>query len=512
MFIVAFSIIGVLVFVFSQAATPSANIEPESGSVSGNARVGNDANASNSKYVTFGGSAGVVSGACTYSQAVTPAFCETFDSPYTGTKTQTGDLDPVLWGVSRRFVFGSPPYYDAITPSHNACSGGGTTGNVYTGDPNSTYFGPATPPPLDARICNGIYVSSNNDGGIDVSALDAYPKQPFNFANRTGTVVFDVTADSAGSHAAWPEFWITDEPIPGMVRCITTCPNTTHGENSIGFSLAGGQANSTDTGVDIISITKGGVYQDIPMTTYNTIKKGCLANHSYQCPKTQMNHIEVRVSTTRIDIYGTDGGSTTLKHMAGADIPGGLSFSQGLVWINDVHYNARKQNEPNATGTQYDHSFGWDNLGFDGPKTYRDLGYDVPMSMSSSGLNGHGEQMVNIGYPINNGSITWPLPNVTWSQTPTKAKIVFNVYSFDDPNTISVSLNGHTAVSKVVNGHPVGVNGNGPSNAFNVWTMAIDLPASDVVQGTNTLKMTATSGSTIVGNVSMILVAGAPVP
>ena len=41
-----------------------------------------------------------------------------------------------------------------------------------------------------------------------------YPKQPFDFAGRTGTVVFDVSADSEGPHAAWPEFWITDQPLP----------------------------------------------------------------------------------------------------------------------------------------------------------------------------------------------------------------------------------------------------------------------------------------------------------
>lgn len=518
-FICLFGVIGAVATILTHATGPFASIEPESGTVAGHACAVSDSNASAGSAVKFGGCISNVLGAatnCSFQMADMPlqqAFCDDF-SGHTNTGTQTGDLDSVLWGVSRRFIFGSS-FHDAMVPSHNACSGGGTTGNPATGDPNTTYFGPATPPAADARICNGRYVSSSNDGAIDVSALDAYPKQPFDFNGRTGTVVFDVTADSAGNHAAWPEFWITDEPIPGVIRCITTCPNTTHAENSIGFSLAGApnENDFSKTGVDVIEMSKGGIVTDLPFTTYNSITKGCLAGHSYQCSATQMNHIEVRVSVSRIDIYGTDAGSTTLKHLAGADITGNLGFTKGLVWINDAHYNARKQDEPCECGTQYDHSWAWDNLGFDGPKTYRDIGYDTPLAMvpGPTTTQWH-ENTTSVGYAIDTGSKSWTLPNVTWQQTPTKAKVVFNVYSYDDVNTITASLNGHTAVSKQVNGHPVGVNGNPPTNGFAVWSMSIDLPIGDATQGTNTLTMTATSPTTIVGNVSVIFVAGAPVP
>ena len=85
--------------------------------------------------------------------------------------------------------------------------------------------------------------------------------------------------------------------------------------------------------------------------------------------------------------------------------------------------------------------------------------------------------MIALGYPIN-GSTTWTLPAVTWQKTPAKAKVVFNVYSYDNANTISASLNGHTAVRKAVDGHPVGVNGNGPTNGYNVWTMSIETSGS----------------------------------
>ncbi len=59
-------------------------------------------------------------------------------------------------------------------------------------------------------------INDNNDGGFDdgdVAVLAMYPKQPFDFANRTGTVSFDVSND-AGPHGAWPEFWMSDLPVP----------------------------------------------------------------------------------------------------------------------------------------------------------------------------------------------------------------------------------------------------------------------------------------------------------
>ena len=47
-----------------------------------------------------------------------------------------------------------------------------------------------------------------------VTTLAMYPKQPFDFAGRTGTVAFDVTNDTSGTHGTWPEFWLTDQPVP----------------------------------------------------------------------------------------------------------------------------------------------------------------------------------------------------------------------------------------------------------------------------------------------------------
>ena len=122
-------------------------------------------------------------------------FCDTFDTARPDSTTRTGDLDENVWGVSRTVgqQNGPNPW---PTSKHGGC------------DQMTT-----ASPPNDVRICNGRLINVVNDAH-NVSVLAMYPKQPFDWNGRTGTVSFDVTNDSQGDHAAWPEFWITDLPIP----------------------------------------------------------------------------------------------------------------------------------------------------------------------------------------------------------------------------------------------------------------------------------------------------------
>src|SRR5262249_28744951 len=75
-------------------------------------------------------------------------------------------------------------------------------------------------PPRDVQICNGQLreATADNPSGVfdagNVLTLAMYPKQPFDFAGRTGTVAFDVSNDTHGSHSAWPEFWMSNLPVP----------------------------------------------------------------------------------------------------------------------------------------------------------------------------------------------------------------------------------------------------------------------------------------------------------
>lgn len=399
------------------------------------------------------------------------AFCETFDGPALNRTGRTGDLDSVLWGVSRGGNYN--PGQNLLNDVENTLI--------------ETPCGSATVrPPGDVKICNGKMFEAQNDNHI-VTSVDTYPKQPFNFANRVGTVVFDVSGDSQGSHAAWPDFVITDKPIPG-VRTAVGGSTPIHAANEIGFSMSacfGHSEAEQVTGVDLVFKSVNNVYSE------QTNTGACITRGSF----TAMNHVKVLLSQSHLEVWGTDAGGFDYKLLASVDNLG-LNFTQGLVWLNDVHYNARKSNAT-ETGTQFEHTFAWDNLGFDGPKTYRDLGYDVPDANINKATS------TQEGYFVGNQNTrTFNVLNVHTVQAPTGAQVVFNTYAYD---TVIPSIS--------VNGNPF-IDTPWPFDAqgFATRTISVPVPLSQIHDGTNTLTFKSTSDSQVVANISLIMVAGAPVP
>ena len=401
---------------------------------------------------------------------VVAAFCETFDQPANG-GTRTGDLDPVVWGVSRLgYAFPNNSLNQIFDTNLVGC---GNTHPVAT--------------PADVRICNGQLIEAQNDGH-QVDNIDIYPKQPFDFTGRTGTIAFDVSADSEGPHAAWPEIIITDKPVPAARQDISNDPNQNNvippaAANEIGVVFAGGCiATDNTTGVSEIYVTRNNVFARVPMTQTNCVTRGS---------STKMNHFEVRVSQNHIEVWGTDAGSTTLKQVAVADNIG-LTLTRGLVWMADTHYNACKFN------TQCDHTFAWDNFGFDGPKTYRDLGFDVPDNTTRPDANS-----TNTGYLISTGPMTLTVTGVHHDQTPTAAQIVFNYWNVDT-TVPTISINDNPPITTP-----------GPFAASDTWlwkTISVPIPLNQTHDGNNTITFTSTDGRTIVTNISLILVAAATVP
>jgi len=402
-------------------------------------------------------------------------LCETFDAP-AGNGGRSGDLEPVLWGVSRTSSYTNPGGFDLLNNWHTASiQGCGPTG-------------PA-PAPSDVRVCGGRVYEAVNDGDVQ-TALAMYPKQPFNFAGRTGTVVFDVSADSGGSHAAWPEFWITNRPIPAP-QGATNGGQFPDIENGFGFVVSDEacQGDSSKTAVSTISVIRNYVAQDMPIEN-----KDCFADGS--AATGQLNHFEVRLSQDSVWIYATDGGSSVLRLVAEAHNLN-LTLTQGLVWMEDGHYNASK-----GADNQTNHTFAWDNLGFDGPKTYRDLSFDVPDNNVPSGDG------TNLGYRLtpdtnlsfNVNGVHW----TPWGQTnPTGAIVTLNWFAVDD-NVPSVRVNGGPWVATA---WPFS------DGAHTMWrSIAVPISLANVSNGGSNVIEVSNSTNTVVSNINLIVVAGSPVP
>ena len=298
---------------------------------------------------------------CTFQKADKPtntAFCEGFNTAYANdaTSNRSGDLDSRLWGVSRTNTATNTSQGQLNTWSPTTLSAGCGAGQTVL-------------PTADVRVCNGrLYEGVTDDHGQ--STLAIYPKQPFDISGgRTGTVVFDVNSDSQGPHAAWPEFWWTDQPVPAPVDHRSG--QVAHPRNGIGIHFAVGCAPDgygTLQGVDTISVTRNYVVQEYGSGDYGggcQLKVGSAAGN--------LNHFEIRISQNEIQVWGSDPTATPASAPMKliADLKNAnITMTKGLTWMLDAHYNGDKFD------TQGTHTFAWDNFGFDGPGTYRDLAFD----------------------------------------------------------------------------------------------------------------------------------------
>jgi hypothetical protein len=399
----------------------------------------------------------------TADQPLNVAFCDTFNAP-AGTGNRSGDLSGMVWGTSRLSEDVNPGQgaFDAWFPvSRNTC---GASQLVQ--------------PEHDIAVCNGQMVEATNDGG-NFTTLATYPTQPFDIAGRTGTVVFDVSADSEGPHAAWPSFVYTDQPVPAP---YSHHPGTAaYARNSFGFALAANAPCGTGTtGLDEVFATSDYVLRTLTVTPVNP----CL---TYQAGA--LNHFEVRISQSRVEVWGTNAGSTSLQEL-GYVANAGLTLTRGLIWMEDQHYNADKFND------QGTHTFTWDNVGFDGPTLPRDLHLDV-----SDALTPNSDGSLNLGWyapdPSGGTPLTLQVPGAANLAQASAAIATLNFWP-TDTSSLLYRVNGnawHTLAWPF------------PDGLTYCWrTIALPVPLTELHAGANTLDLQATKGGTTVANVDLILV------
>jgi hypothetical protein len=409
------------------------------------------------------------------------AFCDTFDAPAgNSTGTRSGDLDAVVWGVSHTTS------NDNVTQNLNygwAASQMNRCGSDVT-----------VAPPRDVQTCNGQLVESINDQGA-VAVLAMYPRQPFDIAGRTGRVAFDVANDTQGSHMAWPVFIYTDQPVPAPYEPSAGVADLAR--NSFGFALGAdcknGQLVENGQG-DSFAVSEMFTTTNYSFTQVPFQNGGCVRKSSGVGGA--MNHVEIRLSPTHAEVWVSDPGAASLKMLASADLT--MPLTRGLVWMEDAHYNACKD-----PGTQCNHTFAWDNFGFDGPVLQRDLGFDIPDQNGASG-----------------GSLGWKVP--------TGQKLTLQVQNVHDVASAQAALFEFTWWALTQATWTIAVNGNPPhvvpwqygnELTFRSETLAVPIPVNELHDGTNSVTMSSTDsgqGGTSIANIDIILAGagggGSPVP
>jgi len=416
----------------------------------------------------------------------TPAFCDTFDQP-AGTGNRSGDLNGTVWGVSRIIAGGGDNYSSGTNPSQGQVDTFAPVGLDKCGTTTTVY------PDRDVAICNGQVVEGvNDDGGQTVLAM--YPKQPFDIAGRTGTVVFDVSADSQGPHAAWPSFAYTDQPVPapyGLASGIETSAR-----NSIGFSLNNICGAGNWCGNHCPSsggVTVGDFYKTVNSvrSDVNFTVTGCVQEPT---SPTQLNHFEVKISSTGVQVYGTDPGGTNLVELATASF--NVPLTRGLLWMEDTHYNADKFNN------QQSHTFGWDNFGFDGPVLPRDLAFDAPENKTLNvDSRWPGKPGMQLGWVTSASGTAVQVPGVYNVSQASAALVTFN-WMPTSQVVPSISVNGNPYISTP---WPF------TSTTYEWRTIAVPVPLSEIKAGSNTITFKEGNGDAI-ANVDLILVGAGGVP
>jgi hypothetical protein len=341
--------------------------------------------------------------------------------------------------------------------------------------------------------------SIEDNGGVYV--LAAYPKQPFDWANRTGTVSFDVTNDTSGSHGAWPEFWISDLPVPApFMHGSNPCDACSLPKHAIGIRLDG-EGGSCEGGwragsviaVRNYVVEEKGVF-DPDNGGMRIQQTGCASEPTG--PNGGMNHVEIRVSQNTIEVWATDAGTRAGLHMINLITNANLSFTKGLIWIEDAHYNGYKSSRPST----HNHTFAWDNVAFDGPPTYRDLSFDVLDKNVPGGFPNTWALGWLTGPTFPASLTTLPMTAANISAA-TKALLMFNYGWVTSVDTINYSINGH-AVS-VANPVVLPLRG--------LRSVSFEVLLSWLVPGPQSIVISSNTPDAV-QNVNIVLVAAAPVP
>lgn len=418
------------------------------------------------------------------------AFCDNFsEGPYTGSlPNRGGDLSPLVWSAARGTsdVNVGQGQYETFYPDTEMFCQTPLSGVV---------------PDRDSFMCNGTngtdttlqgtedmhWMTSLNDHGQYI-AIGANTLQPFDFANRTGTISFMVDAVTRGFHSFWPDVVLSDSPMPLAHESKPGLDAPPRNGVEIDFNAGCGTPAQVNPG-------DGAALSDYPQTTvgqvslfnnygekdWNPQALGVLP--CAQALRDSPNHIVLKVSQTSLDIYMSDHGQDDLQLIKHLDQNDGfhLNFTQGYLALQQAHYNAEKFNGADAQNMTYH----WHEVGFDGPILPTLRAYEVPDSLTNRSDGG-----VNIGYDL--------------KQT---LNFVINGVDITNADAASVVLNfrNDAAIDSQLR---VSVNG-GPqhpvvSPAINYATTAgsADIPITELQQGTNTLTFTAAT-EVVLANINL---------
>jgi len=316
------------------------------------------------------------------------AFCDTFDAP-SAAGGREGELDGKKWSVARASQSGLGG--EAATLGEYAIPVG-----TATLPPCRTGLPARVVPDQDILVCDTISTLQSNTLLIaaaeqNYGQVAARVRRPFDFAARTGKIVFDATLEPSGL-LGWVALDITEDPIgaPSYLK-VQNEENGPIPRNALEIHFNQNCQVEDQVSVSYIIV--------ITNYTHHLVEVSNEQRHCVMMKPGQLNHVEVDVSTGHVAIYASpasDDGVTfaPVELLAQQDIE--LPFTSGYVQLG-VFNHASIKYSTNHTMDAYVARF--DNVGFDGPVLPVDAAAEVPDPLTAVGVPDGSifTQAVNIG-------------------------------------------------------------------------------------------------------------------
>jgi hypothetical protein len=321
-------------------------------------------------------------------------------------------------------------------------------------------------------------------------------RQPFDFGGRTGIIAFDLDGQGRlpGGHGYWFDVFIAEEPVPAPSS--GTAEAAPYVRAGVGIEFAGGglglcPADGASNTVSSFFTEQG--YQ----VTHQVQRNPTEAPLCFTTQPEVLNHFEIHVSTTRIEVFATDAGGarSTLRRVAWVDasvVPElfPLPLTRGYVSFEHLQNGAATPQDPACTTTgcpllPSSHTYHWDNIGFDGPTLTTVRAYEVPNALSPP-LTGTGYRLGLDGLippGQNAGAVTLQLKAVDLTGA-RGASLTLDLYGFGSTDTVGYCFNGCA-------GHTAWRSFAPPAFSQTDLMHAVQMPLQlgDLRQGDNTLEM-----------------------
>lgn len=408
------------------------------------------------------------------------AFCDAFDAP-SGATSRSGELDPKKWSAARMCNIGGPTNEDEAV-----AIGLATVTDCRSGLPNRV------PTNLDTLICDGndhiqsshllVATAAQNYGQNSYRA-----RQPFDFAGRTGTVVFDADGSNAGL-LGWISLEITEHPTPAP--SFTFEQNYENGsipENAIEIQFV---HNCGGNNVGVSNII---VYDDFAQASPFSLGTTCVPTEAGK-----LNHFEVRLSEQRIEVFATPPSTDGLSFgepvlLGSADIA--LPFSRGYVHFTTHNHATLKYSNDTVDAWVVR----WDNLGFDGPAIVgasREYEALDSLTQTSSGKTNVAYRLADVA---DGPAQTISIHDVDL-QGVTGAKLALQNWNLhfagSEPPAdyaLNYRLNGHAWKVRTLTASELQMMADLPNAGTR--SLLLDVDVADLIAGTNLLQFTTTNAN-----------------